>query len=238
MLRAFRIIVATFSMYIVTHLFVFVTLPLAILISYIDEDKIPVVKQLFVKCLFAIVGKELKVYGRDNLEPDRGYVIVSNYPSFYAGFALIGAFPRAVVVAHAFLKRIPLLAQVLSRVGAIFVQPGRAGQGVGAIDHGLSGQRVTHGVIILPEGARTPDGRIHRFRRGFVHILRQTSLDLLPVTLNGLYSLKPMRRFYIDPDAEPEMVIHAAIRNATVREMQDEELLTTVQSVISSVYRP
>jgi 1-acyl-sn-glycerol-3-phosphate acyltransferase len=237
-LRVIRIIVITLSMYIVTHLFVFVTLPLAILISYIDEDKIPAVKQVFVRCLFAIVGKELKVSGHDNLEPDHGYVIVSNYPSFYAGFALIGVFPRASVVAHAFLKRVPLLAQVLSRVGAIFVQPGRAGQGGRAIDHDLSERGVTNGVIILPEGARTPDGRIHQFRRGFIRILRQTSLDLLPVTLNGLYHLKPMRRFYIDPEAEPEVVIHRPVSNATARQLCDEELLTMVESVIGSVYRP
>ncbi len=238
MLRVVRIILATLSMYIVTHLFVFVTLPLAILVSYINRDKIPATKQAFVRCLFAIVGKELKVSGLENLERDRGYLIVSNYPSFYAGFALMGAFPRASVVAHAFMKRIPLLAQVLRRVGAIFVQPGRAGQGARAIDESMIGSGVAHGVIILPEGARTPDGGIHRFRYGFVRILRQTSLDLLPVTLNGLYQLKPMRRFYLDPDAQPEMVIHPPVRNESVRGMRDDEVLTMAQSIVASVYRP
>jgi 1-acyl-sn-glycerol-3-phosphate acyltransferase len=237
-LRGIRIIIVTLSMSIVTHLFVCVALPLAILISYIDETKIPVVKQVFVRCLFAIVGKDLKVSGHDNIQPAQGYVIVSNYPSFYAGFALIGAFPQASVVVHAFLKRVPLLAQVLRRVGAIFVQPGKAGQGGRAIDDRLSEGGAAQGVIILPEGARTPDGAIHQFRRGFVRILRQTSLDLLPVALNGLYSLKPMRRFYADPDADPEMVIHAPMRNAYARAMPDDELLAMVQCIIGSVYQP
>jgi 1-acyl-sn-glycerol-3-phosphate acyltransferase len=238
MLKVIRIIVVTLSMYIVTHLFVFAILPLAILISYVDKDRTPALKQLFVRCLFAIVGKELKVSGYENVKPDHAYVIVSNYLSFYAGFALLGVFPRASVVVHAFLKRVPLLGQVLSRLGTIFVQPGRAGHGRRAIDHSLSEGDVAPSVIILPEGARTPDGKLHRFRCGFVYILRQTSLDLLPVTLNGLYHLKPMRRFYMDPDAEPELVIHTPISNSTARQMTDEELLTMVQSVIGSVYRP
>lgn len=225
-------------MYIVTHLFVFVTLPFAILISYVDKGRIPTLKQWFVKSLFSIVGKELKVSGYDNVEPDHAYVIVSNYPSFYAGFSLIGVFPRASVVAHAFLKRIPLLGQILRRVGTIFVQPGRAGHGRKAIELGLSDRDEVPSVIILPEGARTPDGRIHRFRRGFISILRQTSLDLLPVTFNGLYQLKPLKRLYLDPDAEPEMVIHTPVSNSTARQMSDVELLTMVHSVIGSVYHP
>lgn len=237
-LKVLRIIVFTLSMYIVTHLFVFVTLPFAILISYIDKERIPTLKQWFVKSLFAIVGKEMKVSGYDNVNPDHAYVIVSNYPGFYAGFSLIGVFPRACVIAHAFVKRVPLLGQILSRVGTIFVQPGRAGHGRRAIDLHLSECDAAPSVIILPEGARTPDGRIHQFRRGFVYILRQTSLDLLPVTLNGLYHLKPMRRFYLDPDAEPEIVIHTPVSNATARQMSDDELLTMVQNIIGSVYRP
>lgn len=34
------------------------------------------------------------------------------------------------------------------------------------------------------------------------------------------------------------MVIHPPVRNATVREMRDEEVLTMTQSIIGSVYRP
>jgi len=234
--KVFRIIVFTLSMYIVTHLFVLVTLPFAILISYFDIERIPTLKQWFVKSLFAIIGKKMKLSGYDNFNPDHAYVIVSNYPGFYAGFALIGVFPRASVVAHAFVKRVPLLGQILNRLGTIFVQPGKSGHGRRALDLHLRKCDAAHSVIILPEGARTPDGRIHQFRRGFVNILRQTSLDLLPVTLNGLYQLKPMRRFYIDPDAEPEIIIHAPVSNATTRQMSDEELLTMVQNIIDSVY--
>ncbi len=93
-------------------------------------------------------------------------------------------------------------------------------------------------MIILPEGARTPDGEIHRFRLGFVYILRQTSFDLLPITLNGFYQLKPVKRFYLDPNAEPEVIVHAPILGSTIRKMNDTELMTLVKSVIGSVYEP
>jgi 1-acyl-sn-glycerol-3-phosphate acyltransferase len=225
-------------MYIVTHLFVCAVLPFAILVSYVDKDRIPILKQWFVRSLFAIIGKRLKVTGYDNVDPDRSYLIISNYPSFYAGFSLIGTFPRASVVVHAFVKRVPLLGQVLKRLGTIFVQPGLAGHGKRAIDFHLGQHAISTSMIILPEGARTPDGAIHRFRRGFLYILRQSSLDLLPVTLNGMYRLKPVKRLHIDPDAELDMVIHTPVSNSTTCQMSDAELLTMVHNVISSVYQP
>jgi 1-acyl-sn-glycerol-3-phosphate acyltransferase len=238
LLRVLKTMAMTFSLYFFTHLFVFVVLPLAIMVSYVDKDKIPAMKHWFVKILFSIVGKKLIVLGAANVNPDRSHVIVSNYPSFYAGFALIGAFPRASVVAHAFMKNVPLLGQMLARAGAIFVQPGRAGQGRKTIELHLNARDAAPSVIIFPEGKRTPDGKIHSFKRGFISFLRNTTHELLPVTLNGLYRLKPMKRFYLDPDAQPEMVIHAPLSVTTVNQMSDEELLAEAFRIIASVYRP
>jgi 1-acyl-sn-glycerol-3-phosphate acyltransferase len=237
-LRLIRIVATTLSLYLGTHLFVFMVLPLALLVSYLDPQRIPALRQWFVGCLFAIVGKRLKVSGQDNVDPARRYVIVSNYPSGYAGFALLGQFPRASLVAHAWLRRIPLLSHALRRVGAVFVQPGRAGLGRRAIDFYLGSAEVVPSLIILPEGGSTRDGTIRRFRRGFVHIQRQTSFGILPVTLNGLYQLKPMGRIYADPDADPQMIIHPPLSAPVASQMSDEQIIDAVRDTISSGYRP
>jgi len=236
--RIVRIFSTTVSLYLVTHLFVFTVLPFAILLSYLDRERIPSIKQWFVKCIFAIIGMRLKVSGHNNYNPDCRYVIVSNYPSGYAGFALIGEFPHASLVAHAFLRRIPLISQALKMIGAVFVQPGLAGRGRKSIDIYLGEHANVPSIIILPEGRIAKDGKVHRFRRGFVHIQRQTCFDVLPVTLNGLYQLKPFGRLYADPDAKPEMVIHPAIGASIAAQMSDAELISLVKGTVESTYQP
>ncbi len=238
MLRVIRIALATLSMYVGTHVFVFAVLPAAVLISFAATDRIPPLKQWFVRTLFAIVGKHLEISGFADVQADHPYVIIANYPSFYASFALLGAFPKASLVAHASLQKVPLVAQALRRMGTLFVRPGAAGDGLKALDLGVGQLSVDSSVMILPEGARTPDGRIHRFRRGFINILRHTNLDLLPVTLNGLYQLKPMKRFYADPEARLELVIHPPLSNTAARRMSDDDLLSMAEAVIGSAYRP
>ncbi len=179
----------------------------------------------------------IKVSGHDNFDLEHRYVIVSNYPSGYAGFALMGEFPHASIVVHAFLRKIPLLGQALYRIGAVFVQPGATGHGRRALDLYLGNHDDISSVIILPEGGITRDGRIHRFRRGFVYIQRQTSFDVLPVTLNELYKLKPLGRLYADPDAKPEIIIHPAISGSVADQMSDEDLISQVRETIERVYQ-
>ena len=233
--RLIRIVLYTFSMYVVTHALVFMLLPFGILMVALAPGSIPKLKGWFTELLFSIVGKHLRVSGLGHMEEGKQYLIIANYPSFYASFALMNVFPEAAVVANAFIKNVPLLGLFMKRIGTIFVNPSKGRRTKRAIDLGLSEQEA-RSIIIFPEGQRTPDGLIHTFKRGFTYILRGSSLGLLPVTLNGLYQLKPMKRLYLDPDAEPKMIIHPSLSNTRAREMKDKELLTAAMDTIQSAY--
>jgi len=188
--RFIRVTLYTFSMYVVTHILVFILLPFGILMVAIVPDSVLKLKRRFTNLLFRIVGKRLRVSGLAHIEEGKPYLIISNYPSFYAGFALINIFPDAAVVAHAFIKKIPILGLFMKRIGTIFVNSSKGKRSTRAIDMGLSEQE-SRSIIIFPEGERSPDGSIHKFRRGFIYILQGSSLDLLPVTLSGSINSNP-----------------------------------------------
>jgi len=160
LIRFLRIAMYTFSMCIVTHILVLILLPFGILMVAITPDSIPKLKISFTTLLFKIVGKNLEITGLDHLDEKKQYLIIANYPSFYAGFALINMFPNAAVVAHAFIKKIPLLGAFMKRIGTIFVNPSKGKRSTRAFDMGLSEQE-SRSIIILPEGERTPEGLIH-----------------------------------------------------------------------------
>lgn len=225
-------------MYILTHALVWTLLPIGVLVAIFVPSKLPKLKTRFVACLFKLVGKDPRIQGLEHIQQDGSYLVIANYPSFYAGFALIGLFPRASVVAHAFMQRIPLMGFLMGRMGTVFVRAKRGTGSKEAIDFSLKGGHPAGGLIILPEGQRTEDGLIHTFKRGFIYILRQTDLDLLPISLNGFYQLKPVNRFYLDPDADPEIVIHPPISNEDARSMHVRALLQISTEVIQSSYQP
>jgi 1-acyl-sn-glycerol-3-phosphate acyltransferase len=187
--------------------------------------------------LFTIIGQRLKVSGLENLEPGKNYVIVSNYPGSYAGFALMNIFPEASILVHSFLSKVPIVGLLLRGTGATFVQQKRFGRTRHAIDETI--KRIENrSIIILPEGGRSPDGKIHQFKRGFIYILRHSSMDLLPITLRGFYTLKPKNRPYLDPDSELECVIHKPISYSDLESLDNRVLLKTTLDIIESAYKP
>jgi len=47
-----------------------------------------------------------------------------------------------------------------------------------------------------------------------------------------------MKRYYLDPDAQPKIIIHPPLSNMQAREMSDKELLQTATDMIQSAYIP
>ena len=217
-----RILVYTISMYFVTHLIVFFYLfPIGTVRIIINPQNAYLIKKSITRMLFTIIGKRLRVLGLENIDPEKKYVIVSNYPGSYAGFALMNVFPDASILVHSFLSRVPVVGFLLKSTGATFVQQKGFGKTKQAIDRSLK-HMENRSIIILPEGGRSPDGSIRTFQRGFIYIMRRSSMDLLPITLRGFYSLKPMKRLYLDPDSDLEIVIHKPIGRSMAESLGSE----------------
>jgi 1-acyl-sn-glycerol-3-phosphate acyltransferase len=233
-----RIVLFTLSLYIVTHIVAFSMLPLALVLSELGRmSELQRLKVRFAKTVFQIVGQEIHISGLEHINPETRHLIIANYPSGYALFALILLSPNASFVAHEFISRIPLLGQVMKKFGTVFVNAERPIKAFHDIDKALE-KGVSNDIIIMPEGQRSSDGKIRPFKRGFVYILRHTGLDLLPVSLNGFYKLKPANRIYLNPDTKLEISIHDPISNEMVKEMSDGELIELVEGVIKGQYKP
>jgi 1-acyl-sn-glycerol-3-phosphate acyltransferase len=49
-------------------------------------------------------------------------------------------------------------------------------------------------VLIFPEGTRTRDGSVGRFKRGFLMLVEQTGAPVLPVAIEGAHDVWPVGR--------------------------------------------
>ncbi|MBI4470238.1 MAG: 1-acyl-sn-glycerol-3-phosphate acyltransferase [Acidobacteria bacterium] len=54
-------------------------------------------------------------------------------------------------------------------------------------------------VMIFPEGGRTPDGRLQRFRNGAFRLALGTGAALLPVSISGAFAVWPKHRRWPRP---------------------------------------
>ncbi|UCG30965.1 MAG: 1-acyl-sn-glycerol-3-phosphate acyltransferase [candidate division WOR-3 bacterium] len=238
--RLRSIIVSTIAMYAATHLMVFALMPVAFMVFIFGaENTINKFKRFFAGVVFDVIGKKIRVIGIEKIRNDKKYLVICNYPSGYATFALMKCFPSITFVADDYLTNLPFIAFFLKHIHAIFVDQKNAWKSKAAIDERLKNQsREVQYLLIYPEGRRTVNGHIGRFKCGFGYILRHSEFDLLPVTANGFYQLKPVKRVHLDPNADLEIIIHEPIANSEFRRMSKEEATAKSEEIIKAAYRP
>jgi len=145
--------------------------------------------------VFRICGVELQVERSPEIQPNTGYVIISNHQSMF-DIALIGGllysnFPKYVAKKE-LAKWIPSISLNLNRGGNALIDRGNRLQAVAAInDMAATAQRRGVSVVIFPEGTRSREGEMGEFRRGgSVALLRAANeLPMVAVAIDGSWRL-------------------------------------------------
>lgn len=67
------------------------------------------------------------------------------------------------------------------------------------VAHVRSCMQQGYSVIIFPEGTRSEDCQVHKFRRGAFHIAEQLQCDIVPIVLHGTGKVLPKKDFCYYP---------------------------------------
>src|SRR5262249_48730224 len=110
-------------------------------------------------------GVRVEVDGLERIDPSKGYVLAANHQSIYDIPIIFTSLPMQLrIVAKASLGRIPFLGWHLARAGHLLVDRGNPGAGVLKRMARLVGE--AHSLIVFPEGTRSVDGEVARFKGG------------------------------------------------------------------------
>lgn len=179
--------------------------------------------------------KRLPVIGREHIRKEEKHIVVANHASLFDIVAIMSFYPGIAWFGHERLLRVPVFSHFLKRTGYVPVRKPTVTNTRRMIGH-LMENSSDRSVALFPEGTRTSDGKINSFYRGFIYLLRSRDVHILPVTLNGFYSLKPKNRSYINFGSRLGIVIHPPIPKEQLATMDDRQIIETVKTVIESSY--
>ncbi|MFO7669100.1 MAG: lysophospholipid acyltransferase family protein [Bacteroidales bacterium] len=179
------------------------------------------------------MGKRLRIEGRNHFKKGEKYILLANHASMFDIIAIMAFYPNVSWFGHERLLRIPLLKQMLIMTDYIPMKLSNV-TNTRKMLVSLEEKALKNTIAIFPEGTRTLDGKLNSFYRGFIHLLRATGHDILPVTLNGFYKLKPKNRFYINFGSKLEVMIHPPIEGKSLILVSDEEIMNRVIRVLES----
>ena len=179
----------------------------------------------------------IDVRGREHLGEKQSYVFVSNHQSAFDIFLIYGflGVPFKWMMKVGLLK-IPLVGAACRAIGSIFVDNSSPLAAKRIIAEAKS--RLKNGVslIAFPEGSRTKNGKMGRFRKGIFKVAIDMHLPIVPVTLNGPFKVMPRGRINVYPH-RMEMVIHPPVfaDESISTDMKDlQHLANEVKEVIAS----
>ena len=131
-----------------------------------------------------------RVEGLENVDRRERYVIVLNHQAMVDIGALYHVPLNFRWVSKREVFRIPFFGQFLLVHGDICIDRGRAAEALEQLlrDGGLWLSRGAS-VAIFPEGTRSKDGEIHRFKAGAFTLAKEAGVEILPVVLDGTKTL-------------------------------------------------
>ena len=96
------------------------------------------------------------------------------------------------------IRRIPFVGTACKAAGHIFVDRRKAKASMESLKE--IEKQLTGGVctVIFPEGTRSLDGEVGRFKRGAFQIAIDLGLPVIPLSLSGCYDVLPKGRPYVE----------------------------------------
>jgi 1-acyl-sn-glycerol-3-phosphate acyltransferase len=162
------------------------------------RDPLIAVGQWAMRVSRRVLGIKVEVSGLDRIDPRTALIFMPNHTSFLDGPMLEMLIPGAArVVLKKSVGRIPIVGLAMRFVGFIPVDRKGAEGGKRSIARAVRMVREKgYSFLIFPEGTRSRDGKLQRFRRGGFFLALESGAPIVPVTIRGTFELMPKRQKY------------------------------------------
>lgn len=151
--------------------------------------------------LLRAAGVRLEAAGLEHVPAGEPRILVANHQSWFDIWGLMAVTPASVrFVAKAELSRIPIFARACRAAGHVFIDREDREEALREIRAaGARMRREGLSLVLFPEGTRSPDGRIRRFKRGAFGLAVETRVPIVPVAIQGGHAIMGKGRARIQP---------------------------------------
>lgn len=179
----------------------------------------------------------LKVEGLENIPRNETVIFCSNHPSAMDIPILFACLPLQFrFVAKRSLFNIPFLGWHLWRSGHIPVERDRPHKAMRSLDQAAERIRAGSSVVLFPEGHRSRDGSMGKFKAGSFYLAIKSGAPVVPVTISGSRAVLEPDSVHVKPGVV-EITFHQPVSTANLEIDDVETLSSCVREHILSRFR-
>lgn len=176
----------------------------------------------------------VNVKGHENIDPEQSYVIVANHLSMYDIYVLYGWLGidfRWVMKQE--LRKVPVIGLVCKTLEHIYIDRSSSEKAIESINRAK--EKICNGtsIVFFPEGTRSPDARLQKFKKGAFKLAVDLDLPVLPVTINNTHKVLGKGTLNLMPGTA-ELIIHEPIDTSDYDETTLADLVKKSRKVVKS----
>ena len=166
-----------------------------------NEDLLFKIFKLYARGVLSISGVEVKVQGAQHIAQGSHYLYIGNHARYFDIPAVVAGIPDNVrFVYKKELNKVPIFGWGMKLTGYnIAIDRASAHDAMKSIDVIAGRIRQRASVMLFAEGTRTPDGNLKAFKRGPFNLAVKARVPIIPVAINGSYSVLPRHSWRIRP---------------------------------------
>jgi len=154
----------------------------------------------WAKTILFTCGVHVRVRGLENLNGSGNYVYVSNHASMFDIPIILASVPDQIrIIYKKELEIIPIFGWGLKWGSYIGIDRGRGPEAMRSLEEAIDKIRRGASVLLYAEGTRTRDGKLQPFKRGAFNIAVRAGIPVVPLTVNGTFSILPKGSINIRP---------------------------------------
>lgn len=157
------------------------------------------VQQFWSRSFFWLMFLPVSVDGTEHIQPGQSYVFVANHQSMFDVWLVYGWLPVIFKwLMKAELRKVPFVGTGCKAAGHIFVDRRNAKAAMESLQE--VERQLVNGIctVIFPEGTRSLNGEVGRFKRGAFQIAMDLGLPVIPLSLDGCFEVLPKGKPFVN----------------------------------------
>ncbi len=184
--------------------------------------------------LLRVAKVNVATLGREHIVPGESYVVMSNHQSHFdipVIFQALGIPMR--MVAKRELFRIPVMGSAMRYSGFVEVDRSRHTKAMRSLSAARDRLRQDQtSVWIAPEGTRSKDGQMGKFKRGGFHMAIDAGLRILPVAVDGSFRIHRAGELQVHKHQSVNVSVRPPIDAPGYGRARTDELVAAVRTSI------
>ena len=169
--------------------------------------------------------------GKENIKGREAYVLVSNHQSSLDIIVYYGLFKHFKWIAKSLMFKMPLVGWNMSLNNYIPIKRNDSESHIKMMKRAEKTLKSGSSIMIFPEGTRSPDGNIGRFKRGAFILSEITDLPVIPMVIENTYKAVKKDSFWIKKTINMKVKIFEPVHPKDYK--STKEMSEAVKKIIS-----